>query len=86
MHSDCDDLSDNSFNENEIIESDVESADEYDDSSDHDSSDDESTVTDSGDNMGKDIFDGSHELKMKISPTHRWIIIMLIMVSHNLKK
>ena len=60
---DCDDLSDNSSNENEIIESDVESADEYDDSSDHDSSDDDSTVTDSGDNMGKDVFDDSHEIE-----------------------
>ena len=60
---DCDDLSDNSSNENEIIESDVESADEYDDSS-----DDDSTVTDSGDNMGKDIFDDSHEIEDKDIP------------------
>ena len=57
------DLSDNSSNENEIIESDVESDDEYDDSSDHDSSDHDSTVTDSGDNMVKDIFDDSHEIE-----------------------
>ena len=60
---DCDVLSDNSFNENEIVESDVESANEYGDSSDHDSSDDVSTVTDSGNNMGKDIFDDSHEIE-----------------------
>ena len=46
---DCDDLSDNSSNENEIIERVM-------------------------------------KLKTKISSTHRWIIIMLIMVSHNMKK
>ena len=38
--------------------SDVKSTDEYDDSS-----DDDSTVTDSGGNMGKDIFDDSHEIE-----------------------
>ena len=38
------------------MESDVESADEYDDSS-----DDDSTVTDSDDNMSKDLFDDSHD-------------------------
>ena len=61
----CDDLSDNSSNENEIIESDVESADEYNYSSYYDSSDDDSTAADSGDNMGKDIFDDSHEIEDK---------------------
>ena len=81
---DYDDLSNNSSNENEIIESDVESADEYDDSS-----DDDSTVTDSGDNRAKIYLMIHMKFKTKISPTHRWIItmpIMVIMVSHNVKK
>ena len=61
----CDDFSDNSSNENEVIESDVEGADEYDNSSDHDHLDDDLTVTDSDDNMSTDIFDCLHGIEAK---------------------